>query len=560
MCLVSPISYLREITYKARIMQGGLDVFNAVYMCYNTCMPFKVVLVQITDLERYASTLESYSGFASEKGTPLFGKDEALRFLKRSRGSLVTPYPMGPLALAAFARKRFGSEVELSIIDMLTERLFVEDLVERLKRESPDLVGLSSFSAFSGALHRAAALIKAELGVPVAAGGPYCSASTERAARDPNIDCVAYGEGELSFVEMIDRLMHKKDLKGIPGTAYLEGGRVVVVPHSGFIEDLDDLPFPAVDLLRMEDYFLNLSPLGYLSPWMILFNSRGCPYRCIYCHSIFGKRTRFMSPKRVFDEMMFYYKTYGIREFQVWDDIFNLDVGRAIEVCDLIHSAGSPFRLLFEGGLRADIMRRELVEAMVRAGTCHICYAVESGSPRIQAVIKKYLDLEKAAEAINYTADRGILVNTYNMLGLPTETEEEMYATIEYNVRLRHFSIRLFHAIPQEGTEFYEMVYPKGRDKGETGMYLDHRHEGADSALYRKVLRDGLRRFYLDAERIERISRMQVPTMSPSEVMRAYAMEFRSVFNILGIRRIYELPPGVVGPVMDVFRGGGVAL
>lgn len=519
-------------------------------------MPLKVVLVQVTDLDKYYDVVHRYSGLATADSVSMIDKRELIRSLETSKKPIIAPYPMGILALAAFAREHFGDKVEFAIIDMLQQRLRIASLMERIEKFSPDVIGLSTFSSFSMALHEIASAIKGrDPACKVIAGGPYCSAAVKRAASDTNIDCVVYGEGELTFVEIIERLLKGKEVRGIRGTAYRQGGSVVVEESGRFIEDIDSLPFPAVDLIDVGGYFGNVSVLGYAAPWMILFNSRGCPYRCIYCHNIFGKRPRFMSVDRTFKEIMFYYKRYGIREFQVWDDIFNLDVDRGVELCRKIAREGVDFRFLFQGGLRADIMKKRLLKEMIKAGTCYICYAVETASPRLQKIIKKNLDLRKAAQAINYTAGAGVLVNTYNMLGLPGETREEMMQTINYNIGLKHFSVRLFKAIPQEGTEFFDMVYPAGAPSGETDMYIEYsgRSAGGGDAEFKALVADAWRRFYLDPERVERILKMKVPTMSRSELMRAYAAELMQILIALGIKDISNIPPEVKDNIQKVF-------
>lgn len=525
-------------------------------------MPLKIALVQVTDFDKYYDIVYEYSGFGTGEGAPVIEKKLFYEAIEKGEKPVSAAYPIGLLALAAYARERFGKEIEINIIDMLQQRLRLDALMERLEKYSPDIVGLSSFSSFSATLHRIAARIKAkDPRCKVIAGGPYCSASTNRVAKDANIDCVVYGEGEETFVELIKRALAGKDMKGIRGTARIEKGKALIEPPAPCIKDVDSLPFPAVDLIDVEGYWGNVSVLGYAVPWMLLFNSRGCPYRCIYCHNIFGKKTRFMSVERTFSEIMFYYKKYGIKEFHVWDDIFNLDAARGIELSKKLSDTGLGFRFIYKGGLRADIMKKGLLTEMIKAGACYICYAIETASPRLQKLIKKDLKLKAAADAINFTADAGVFVNTYNMLGFPTETREEMQRTIDYNLGLRHHSMKLFKAVPQEGTELYKMMEPQMKAKGgETDMYFqyDDVGDGVSKEEFKTLINEGRRNFYFDHGRVHRVFNIAPSVLSKNEFWRAYGMEFLQAFFLLGMKNISELPAGIRREVSDILMESGL--
>lgn len=486
-------------------------------------------------------------------------KKRFLEQFKSTKKPMHAQYPIGILALAAYARKKFKNKVELHIIDMLQRRFSVDDAMAELDKISPDLVGLSAFSSFSGALHSLAARIKEkDPKCRVVAGGAYCSASSLRAAADPNLDCVAYGEGEETFVEIIEKVLKGASLKGTNGTAHFEGGKVVINNPRPMIEDIDTLPFPAVDLIDVPGYWGNLSALAQANPWMLTFNSRGCPYHCIYCHRIFEKRTRFMSPKRTADEIMYYNKTYGIEEFHVWDDIFNLDIKRGIELSKLIAKKKKNFRFLYLGGLRADIMDKNLLTHMIKAGCCYICYAVESASPRVQKLIHKNLKLTKAAEAINFTSDAGVWVNTYNMLGFPTETKDEMQKTIDYNCSLKHHSIRLFKVIPQEGTGLYDMIASMKVGTGESGFYVDYDELYSKEVTlkeFEEIVRNGWQKFYFNSERIERTLNMNSKVLSKDEIKLMYAIELLGVMNRCGIKDMSGIPSDILPHIARIFHG-----
>jgi len=163
-------------------------------------------------------------------------------------------------------------------------------------------------------------------------------------------------------------------------------------------------------------------------------------------------------------------------DFYVVDDIFNMNRKRTEAIFRLIIGLRQDWRLYFVNGLRADIMTRELVDLMADAGTVWVTYAIESGSPRIQKLVKKNMHLQRATEIINYSQDRGLVVNVNTMYGFPTETAAEAQQTLDYLARLHMPSLLPYHFCLRgyDGCEIVEQAAEAGWD---TSAFL------ADSTL-----------------------------------------------------------------------------
>lgn len=145
----------------------------------------------------------------------------------------------------------------------------------------------------------------------------------------------------------------------------------------------------------------------------------------------------------------------------VYDDIFNVKRDRAKEICRRIIDSGMDIGIDFLNGLRADLMDHELIDLMIEAGTYYFAYAIETATPRLQDLIKKHNKLDVLADTIEYTVRQGgdrCVVATYNMIGFPTETEDEVWNTIEFNRSLPHHIADVAVAIPQENTELFDLV------------------------------------------------------------------------------------------------------
>ena len=385
--------------------------------------------------------------------------------------------PHGLICLAAALRAR-GDEVR--ILDARLERLNRPETARRMKAFSPDIVGLTGMSIDGPEVHVLAELAKRTLpACKVLAGGPYAITSPEQLAGDPNVDFAVLGEGERTACELVAALEHGRDTSAIAGLAFKGPGGVVRTRPREMIEDLDALPLPAWDLIDPERYFStwtrhSQNPFLRSERILPLFTSRGCPFGCVYCHNIFGKKIRLRSAEKVLEELELLTGRYGAREIEIVDDIFNLDLVRAKKICDELVRRGIKTHLSFPNGLRVDRMDGELIDKLKAAGAHMVVYAIESASPRLQKLIGKNLDLEKAGVMVRATAARGILVGGFFMLGFPGETREEMAATVDYACGLPFGHANFFYVTPRQGTALFALAQKEkpGFEKAALNSYF----------------------------------------------------------------------------------------
>ena len=373
--------------------------------------------------------------------------------------------PLGPLYLASYLRSQGYSDV--AVIDARHERLSDKAISRRIKALAPDVVGITGLSMEFAEVHRLAGLAK-EINAhcTVIVGGPYATSSPEHIMKDHNIDFVVIGEGERTVTRLVKALENENDFSKIEGLAYRNNLTCVINPISPAIEDLDDIPFPAWDLINMEGYFNDIrnhsqTPIPTSNRIAPLFTSRGCPYRCTYCHNIFGKQIRFRSVENVIEEIEVLIKNYGVKEIEIIDDCFNFDLPRAKRICDEIIRRNIKIAISFPNALRVDRMDEELIIKLKQAGTRVIFYAIESASPEVQKRIKKNLNLEKAKEIIKQTSDCGIVTGGYFMLGFPGETKEEMLQTLRFSQSMPFHISSMFFVTPMPNTEMFNYLYQK---------------------------------------------------------------------------------------------------
>lgn len=359
--------------------------------------------------------------------------------------------PLGLMYIASYLRDKGYKEI--SIIDAQAEELSYEVLKDRIKAFKPDFVGITTMSFTIIDVLKTVRISK-ELfpGVKVVLGGPHVHIYPEVTLRNcPDIDFIIMGEGEKPFAELIEAFGKKKSFSGIKGLVYRSGSSDIL--NNGpveFIEDLDSVPFPARDLVKKELYSSVLSHKNIVTT---MITSRGCPFQCTFCdRPHLGKKFRARSAKNVVDEMQQCYEM-GIEDFFIYDDTFNLDKQRVIDICNEIMKRSLKIGWDIRG--RVDRIDENSLRLMKKAGCERIHFGVESGSERILKKIKKGITLKQVQEAFNISRSIGITTLGYFMLGFPDETEDEMFQTIRFATKLPSDFVQFAILIPFPATNMY---------------------------------------------------------------------------------------------------------
>ena len=216
------------------------------------------------------------------------------------------------------------------------------------------------------------------------------------------------------------------------------------------------------------------------------------------------------------------------------DDIFNLRRERAATIAQGIIDRGWKIRLTFPNGFRGDILDEELVVLLKKAGMYRCMVAVESASPRIQKVMKKNLKIEKVRHIVDFIAKQGVMVHGAFMLGFPSETEDEMQATIDWAANSSFHTAAFFRVIPFKGTELFEQVEHAGFAlPTDWSAYEPYQSDiNLSEVPEEKILtlrKSAYRRFYLNPKRMFRIFRLipnkanMLPFLTLLFARRAYA-------------------------------------
>ena len=366
--------------------------------------------------------------------------------------------PLGLLYIAA-TLKQAGHEPKIHDCALDYQNLNV--LKKTIIDWRPDFIGLSIIITELEQTKKIMALLRDIMPeVPVIFGGPWPSANPEESIKIFGADFVVLGEGELVFPRLIEAVNKKLPTGSIHGTASVFNGNITI--NTGrFLseEELNYLPFPAWELLDHTLYANNFSfaTVG-CRPYISIVTSRGCPYRCAYCHQTMGKTFRKRSAESVLAEIEELRFKHGFREFEIVDDCFNLDRQRMIAILTGIRDRMGDIRLHFPNALRSDMLEPGDMMLFKQAGTVLACFAIETSSPRLQKMIRKNLNIEKASLAMEESVKAGIYTVGFFMIGFPTETYDEAYRTAEFAAKSNLHHATFTYVTTFEGTELATMA------------------------------------------------------------------------------------------------------
>lgn len=383
-------------------------------------------------------------------------------FSKKTSASQINYWqPLGTLYVAAVLR-RAGHEVRFLNGAFRSH----QSLLDELSEFSPAFVGIYSTTFGWDRAGNAAADIRRLLGPSVflCAGGPYPTAMKEACLQESGslFDAVIFGEGEVTSLEILERLQSGSSLEGVAGIAYRAEGRIVVNAERRLIEDLDALPFPARDLLGDTGLYIPPPATYRRKPVAVLITSRGCNRKCIYCFQLDKERSsgiRYRSVGSVLSEIEDCLRQ-GYREIKFIDDTLAGDYDRALQLARGIKERGLDFTWFASACVNQ--VDKPLLQAFKDAGCWAILFGAESGVQKNLNTIQKGTTLAQISRAVRTAREVGLKVSTPFLFGIPGETFAEGLETIRFALELNP-DIANFHAItPFPGTHLYDKLEQYG--------------------------------------------------------------------------------------------------
>ncbi len=362
---------------------------------------------------------------------------------------------LGILFLAAITRQK-GFPTALADASALS--LTGSALLHLVEAERPDVLGLSAstFSIFHAASF--AALVKEQFpDMTVIIGGPHVSAAPlETMERFAVFDVAVIGEGEETIIDLLEAMSVDSPLLEIPGIVLRNDGKIISTGRRQFLSDLDQLPYPAWDLLEgFPEKYLPAPFKVRRTPAASLVTSRGCPNKCIFCdRSVFGTSCHAFSADYVVGMIRHLVENFGIREFSFEDDTFITFKKRLVAICQGIIDLRVEVSWTCLG--RVNGVDSETLQLMRRAGCWQISFGIESGCQEILTAIHKNVTLEQIEKALTLCSDAGILSKGFFIVGHPGETHETLSRTFGFAMKLPLDDISVTMLTPFPGTEIFD--------------------------------------------------------------------------------------------------------
>lgn len=425
-------------------------------------------------------------------------------------------FPLGLGYIAAVLR-RGGHDVIL--LDPDAQDMPDDQVAARLAEFKPGLVGVSCATpSFPKARHYAAIAKRVAPGCATVVGGVHATAMPGVVlGQAPEFDVAALGEGEETMLDLAAAReagpLTKDLLAPMRGVAFRDGDAVQANAKREWMRQLDDLPFPARNLVDFDVYVPHAhNRRGRRATTAI--TSRGCPYQCIFCasHIVLGYPFRSHSPEYVVEEIAWLNRTYGVDQIIFNDDVFTMDKRRDYRICELLLERN--LKVSWFCFARVDSVNLDILKMMKKAGCFSVGFGCESGDPEMLKTIKKKITVEQIRQALAWANEAGLKSQCFFVFGNPGETAATVKSTVDLAVEIKPVLAFFNMMVPYPGTEAYDLHYGATGAPMDTVRWEDWVAVGPHSTIQvpgvpslERAVADANRRFYLRPRQIVRMLR-----------------------------------------------------
>lgn len=368
------------------------------------------------------------------------------------------------LGLGYLAAVLEGEGYEVRVIDATIGLPAHEELLSSLKKEGPQIIGITATTAAFVNMKKTAEDIRKILpSAIIVAGGAHVTAAAEYTMSFSCFDAAVLGEGEITFLELVREIeRHGLDnLENIDGLIYRKQGMLMRTRPRRFIQDLDRLPYPARHLQPPLASYQPTPASCRRLPLATMITSRGCPSECVFCdRAVFGSSYRERSVADIIGEIEELIHRFGAREIRFFDDTFTLNTKRVLEFCRVLQDR--KIKIPWTCLTKAACVSEEVFRSMKKAGCWQVLFGLESGDERILRLLGKGNTLAQNEKAVRLAKRAGLGVRADFIVGTPEETPESLMRTLRFALRLDVDYAHFNKFIPFPGTRLYADLTTKG--------------------------------------------------------------------------------------------------
>jgi radical SAM superfamily enzyme YgiQ (UPF0313 family) len=361
-----------------------------------------------------------------------------------------------------------------------------EHLKRGIKKDKPDIIGMSCNTMYMQYVKRIAKEIKEKYDIPIIVGGYHASIYPQETLNIPEIDAVCIGDGEFALTEFLDRFEKGKSVKGLNGIWAKENGKQIKNPGGCFIKNIDQFPIPNWDLWEdLDKYFYYLGML-------YIIGTRGCPYKCTYCDAhgiakaVNGPYFRFRDPVAYAQEIAYQWSKYrkkGMRLAQLFDQVLTINKDWLEKFCREYRSLGIADKYRYSAFSRIDNLDKEKIEMLSKSGCALLRVGIEAGDTFIRnKIYRKNITTENIKKIVKMCKDNGIGLTAFYILGGPAETRKTINRTINLALDLdaNRSAFFVFKPFTEEGKK---LIIQYG------GVIDEERWQEADNITFDAVVK-----------------------------------------------------------------------
>lgn len=363
------------------------------------------------------------------------------------------------LAFISAILKKNGYNVEL--FEMYDYEKEIAELLDKIKKYQPKIIGITANSHQFYYAKKITREAKKNFNIPVFIGGVHATLRPDSINEESSIDGVCIGEGELPFLELVNRIRSKKSYLDVKNFWFKDGKKIIKNKLRPLIQNLDSLPIPDRSIF---DYF---SAEHKKTPRFIF--SRGCPFECTYCcnhafkkiYKELGPYIRFRSVKLALDEIEDLKKKYNFEYFKLDDDTFSLNRAWLREFCEELGK--KKWGLTFECNVRPGTVNEGDMKFLKKASCQMIKIGIETGSPELRKeILKRSFSNEDIIKTFELAKKYDIETYSFNMIGVPGETLDTIKQTIDLNKKIQPDLMQVTAFYPYPETVLGDMCFKKG--------------------------------------------------------------------------------------------------
>jgi len=355
-----------------------------------------------------------------------------------SESMYMVPTAWPPLGVLYCAGVLMNEGIEVSVLDQPAKRFSLDQTVNWVKKEDPDILGFSVLLSAAKEAPKIAERVKAENpNITIVFGNHHATFNAERILKKyPFVDVIARGEGEYTSLELARCLEKGENLKEIEGITFRKAGRIISTSDRPLIKKVDELPFPDRNLTGAPYNSTIFGVKVNTKKFTTLVSSRGCPFKCSFCgiRKFARGMWRPRSVENVMEELEFL-QSEGFEQFLFADDNFTLNAKRVSKLCRRMRKDGMDIEWFCDS--RVDHVSYDMFREMVKAGCRCLFFGIESGNQRILDYYKKGITPEQSERAVHKARKAGmdIIVGSF-IVGAPDETRSEIVNTLQFANKL----------------------------------------------------------------------------------------------------------------------------